>query len=147
MASPFVSRAKLYVGHTTMQNVSPLSFSHKISYSDSGFISLFGNFTIRTIVSPTLYSLLPLHFTSPQTKPCGCQHHPLHGRAFTTRTSTIASEAATSKQKASFPLHQHCRYYYRRHHVEQPLRQPGHSIPMGMLLHTIFHNIFESRQR
>ena len=110
-----VFHAMLDVGYVTKQKVSrSFVFLSQISYSDSDSVSLFGNFTMRAQVTLNDIHFLRLDFTSPPHKlsPAPASH----GRVFATRTPTIASKAATSRLKASFPSHQHRRYYQRHHH-------------------------------
>lgn len=58
MASPFVSHAMLNVCYVTKQKVSrSFVFLSQIFYSDSDFVSFFGNFTMRTQVT-----LRDIHF-------------------------------------------------------------------------------------
>lgn len=64
-----------------------------------------------------LYSLSQLHFTSPQAKP---RPSLLWQSVCHSRCDNSNQTCDTSQQKASFPQHQHRRYYHNHSHHQSP---------------------------
>jgi hypothetical protein len=63
-------------------------------------------------------SMVTVHFPSPQAN--APPSSPPYGRAFATRSPTIASQPTTSRRQANSPSHQHRRYHHHHNHHQSP---------------------------
>jgi hypothetical protein len=72
----------------------PLSISHKTSYTNSDFISLFGNSVVRATAPSMLYAVFTFT-TSLHLPNTPSPAAVTYGRAFAIRALTIASKIAT----------------------------------------------------
>jgi hypothetical protein len=154
MASPFVSHEKSDVDH--FYKAEHITFVLSLTGFPTPIWTsslCLGNFAMRASVSPMLSSLLQLHLTSPAsqaprlpTPPAPWQSVCHFDRDNSKRSRDISAESKAS-HRTNIAETTTNTTNNTSHHVKQSRRRPGHSIPVGMLLHTHLHSISEGGGR